>query len=537
MISTLINWTAALTWAAGATVALLIGVGLAVLPLPATVLLLSMGVLGAVLVVPWPMLLSTLLVLVGFVVGPLQYVGGFSKAFWLPYLMGVLIAVRVLGDGLAGRQAHNEVSRPTAPAVGKSQHTGNLANTDRLLMRAALLLAGLFAFTLLVTSLINGVSPLQAVVAGKEYVFLWSLPAAFLLGFLRTSNLSKFWVSMAVWLSVQLAVVVWQRFVVAPNRGGDAPWDAVVGLFAGKANGAGGSGTMAMVSLWAASGVVMAWRAGLLRWPWAAAACVGAAMACALAEVKVAVLLLPLLALLVLLSPSPAEAVVRPSAPHPWPVVPRLLSFGLVLALSAVLLWAHQQQFTASGSWEAQSVAQYIETTLGRNLDARTWADEHGQLTRLGAVLYWWSQQSVSDVPGWLIGHGIGAVRHSALAPSPFLQGLRFEPGRSSAVVLLWETGVMGLTAWLLSNLSFLLLAHRLLRGEQAVQEAVFLRAGAAAIVITLISLPYGADGFEAPHLAVMHLLGVGWIGAAYRRRAQGLGDQQGTWVQPGSRA
>ncbi|NBQ91514.1 MAG: hypothetical protein EBS47_07020 [Betaproteobacteria bacterium] len=518
MTTDVYGWAKVFTLACGGSMAVLVGASLAVLPLPATVLLLSMGVLLTVLLAPWPLLLCSFLVVLGFIVGPLQYLGGFSKAFWLPYLMGVLMAVRVLSDSLFGRQAPPAADQTLDKGLSIDPHRGQANSWEHLGMRAALSFAGVFAMTLVLSSLVNRVGVLQAVVAGKEYLFLWSLPAAFALGLLKTPHLRLLWPSLAAWLTVQALVVLWQRFIVAPRRGGDAPWDAVVGLFAGKANGAGGSGTMAMVSLWAAAGVVMAWRAGVLRWPWALMAGLSVTLACALAEVKVAVVLLPLLGLMVWIAPSPAETKAAPNRQGRSWVWQRLVALGSVLGISILLFWSHQQQFTATGSLASKSPARYLETTLERNLDDRTWADEHGQLTRLGALQYWWTRQSASDIPGWLIGHGVGAVRRSALAPSPLLQGLRFEPGRSTAVILLWETGVLGLASWLFASLSFLVLSVRLLRSETAALEAVFLRAAAAAIVVTMLSLPYGADWFEAPHLAVMHLLGVAWVCSAYRR-------------------
>ncbi len=528
------RWGLALLVLSGWGLGLLLGGLVSVLPVQAAVLLSALGVLLAVLVAPWPVLLWAFLVVLGFIVGPLQYVGGLSKAFWLPYLMGVLMGARAVGDSLSMRGL-----RPIAvlalpkPGGSGTLHRAALASDQRL-MRWALGCLGVFFVTLLLSSVASRSGVLQAVVTGKEYLYLWSLPAAFLFGMLRMEHVRSIWPLMATWLFVQALVVVWQRFVVAPRRGGDAPWDAVVGLFAGNAQGAGGSGTMAMVSLWAAAGVIMGWRAGIVHSVWALVAGASALLACALAEVKVAVLLLPLLGVVAIISPSPGEMKASPAMADrsrrwlravPWTVV--------ILGLSGLLMWAHQQQFTLAASRESQSPAQYLQTTLSRNLDTRSWADEHGQLTRLGAIQYWWERQSVSDVPGWLVGHGVGAVRRSALAPSPLLQGLRFEPGRSAAVILLWETGVLGLAAWVGASVGLLVLALRLLRREPSARESVFLRAAAAAILITLLSLPYGADWFEAPHLAVMHLLGVSWVCAVYRRDRLRIQDAHGSGIEP----
>jgi hypothetical protein len=482
-------------------IALFVGAMLATMPVQGAVVLLALGGLLGILVAPWPVLLVGFLVTVAFVVGPLQYAGGVGKAFWLPYLMGVLMGVRVLTDGL-GARAHKAKAVVHQPSDGP--------------MRAGWMFMGLLGLLATMSSVAHGVGILQAVVAGKEYLFLWSLPLAFSLGLLNTNHLRRLWQAMSAWLALQAVVVVWQRVVVAPRRGGDAPWDAVVGLFAGKANGAGGSGTMAMVSLWAAACVLMAWRAGLAGGSWALLAAASVLVACALAEVKLAVLLLPMLAAVVLYEPSrhvKSMAMDRPL---------RAMGGIGVLCISLALMWAHQQQFSVRGSADAQSSVRYAQTVVERNLDTQWVADEHGQLTRLGALQYWWTRQSVSDIPGWMIGHGIGAVRRSNLSPGSVVRGLRIEPGRSSAVILLWETGVLGLVAWVGFSLAWMLSAVRLMAAPSGAHESVCLKAAFTIIGVTLLSLPYGADLFEAPHLAVAYLLGVGIVWGVHRQRRQG---------------
>ena len=503
------GWASAGWLVLAGMVALFIGALLAALPVQGAVVLLALAGFLGVLVAPWPVLLWGFLATVALLVGPLQYAGGLSKAFWLPYLMGVLMGVRVLTDGLGARQ--QAPSAVVQPADGP--------------MRMGWVFMGALALVAAVSSAVHGVGLLQAVVAGKEYLFLWSLPLAFSLGLLNTGHLRRMWPAMAAWLALQAVVVVWQRLVVAPRRGGDAPWDAVVGLFAGKANGAGGSGTMAMVSLWAAACVLMAWRAGLLRWPWAATAAASALAACALAEVKVAVLLLPLLAGVVLFDPS------RHARPALLDRPMRALGGVLVLCTSLALMWAHQQQFSAAGSADSYSSMHYVQTVMERNLDMQPVADEHGQLTRLGAVQYWWKRQSISDIPGWTMGHGIGAVRRSNLAPGSVIRGLRIEPGRSSAVILLWETGVLGLLAWVGFSVAWMVAAARMMSNPSTPHEAVCLKAAFTIIGVTLLSLPYGADLFEAPHLAVAYLIGVGMVWGIHHQRRMGSPQPQPAWL------
>lgn len=487
---------------AGGLFAVVCGVLLSAAPLQGAVLLLGLLLFAGTLLLPWPALLAVLLVTVGFVVGPLQYAAGISKAFWLPYLLGVLMGLRLLAEGLGRTRV-----RPS-----------DSSRTDPVLQTGWVLLAVL-AMVALASSLAHGVGALQALISGKEYLFLWSLPLAFALGVLRVDHLRLLWPALALWLAVQSLVVVWQRLVIAPRRGGDAPWDAVVGLFAGNAFGAGGSGTMALVSLWAAAAVALAWRAGLIKVSWALLAAVAALLACALAEVKVAIALVPLLALWVLLAPGQGVPITGAWGwnQHARLWVQRMLGLGSALLVAGLLMWAHQQQFSVGGSREASSSLDYAQTALDRNLDHRDVPDEHGQLTRLGALQYWWRRQSISDLPGAFIGHGVGSIRRSSLSPGKLVQGLRFEPARSSAAVLLWETGLLGLLAWVGSSVCWLVTAWRLGQQQTSALQAVSLQSGAAIITLTLLSLVYGADWFEAPHLAVAYLLGVGMVWGVHR--------------------
>lgn len=490
----------------GGVLAMLCGTLLSAAPLQAAVLLLGLVLFAGTLLLPWPALLVALLATVGFVVGPLQYAAGISKAFWLPYLIGVLMGIRLLAEGLGRSRGSASGRRRLDPVLG-----------------VGLGLLAALAMVALASSLAHGVSALQALISGKEYLFLWSLPLAFAVGALRVDHLRLLWPAMALWLAVQSLVVVWQRFVIAPRRGGDAPWDSVVGLFAGNAFGAGGSGTMALVSLWAAASVALAWRAGLIKLHWALLATIAALLACALAEVKVAIVLLPLLALWVLWASGvdlqTAESSAWNLAVRRWTL--RILGMGSALFVAGLLMWAHQQQFTVGGSRESRSSLDYAQTALERNLDQRDFPDEHGQLTRLGALQYWWRHQSMSDLPGALIGHGVGSVRRSSLSPGKLLQGLRFEPARSSAAVLLWETGLLGLLAWVGSSVCWLVVARRLGQQPTSAHQTVALQSGAAIITLTLLSLVYGADWFEAPHLAVAYLLGVGMVWGVHRDRTQ----------------
>lgn len=487
------------------TVAVLGGLLIGLAGLWAAVLLVGALLFVPVMLLPWSWLLALLLLLVFTVIGPLQYLAGMGKAFWLAYGLAALLGVRLLVDAAAGAgSGWTGVLRP-----GPGSQAVRLALAGLALAVTVSVLAGLAA----------GIAPMQWLVGGKEWFLLWGVPAAFMLGLLNWRGLQRLWAWSVAWLWLQLPVVVWQRFAVAPRRGGDSPWDAVVGLFAGQAWGGGGSGTMALLSLWAASLVVMAWRAGQARGGWAVAAVLPAAAACALAEVKVALVLLPVLGV----------AAAWPSGIHKPDSAPGWRGAALLtlaaIGLSVALLLAHQAQFGSARSGSSQTVEGYVAMIVERNVDDTVMADPHGQLTRVGALKWWWQRQQAADVPGWLIGHGPGASRRSMTAVGELARGSRVDLARSSASVLLWETGVVGLLGWAVGLGAMSVAAWQMRRVPALQPHGWLLQAAAALGLLGLLSLPYGADFFAAPHLPVALMVGMGIVLGARRELAGVCGD------------
>ena len=510
-----------LTGLAVAAAAVLMGLMIGVAGVWAALALGAGVLLWAMLLLSWPWMLALLLVMVYLVAGPLQYAAGIGKAFWIPYLMASLMGVRLLVDAAGVGAA------PGRPGIGTSK--------GGPWIRASLVALLIWTLCVVLGGLLRGVPPMQWLVGGKDLYLLWALPGAFAAGLLRMEMLDRLWKAVAVWLWLQVPVVLWQRFVVAPRRGGDSPWDAVVGLFAGQAWGGGGSGTMAIVSLWGASLVTLAWRAGRAHGAWAASAVLAALLACAMAEVKIALLLVPLLAV-VAAWPLPGDMSSRNGQGRISGPALAIVAAGV--AFSAALLVVHQLQFASARSGEGRSLERYIGTMMERNLDDALTADEHGQLTRMGALRWWWTRQSASDVPGWLIGHGIGSSRRTQTSVGDVTRAQRFDVARSTASVMLWETGVLGLGSWVVALAAMAGAAWRL-RREPPVQDWAWLLQGAAAILLlSLLSLPYGADLLSAPHLSVAVMLGIGIALGAQRLVASAHAHVPGTQAHvPGTQA
>ena len=423
------------------------------------------------------------------VVGQLQYFARIDKAFWIPYLLGLVFYLRLI---LLGQPMKNVLPNPR-PLVGW--------------LRLSLYLFVLFIITAIASSLINGIAPLQWLVAGKEYFFLWGIFLAFLIGALNLNNIEKL-ISFIPWfLALQVPVVVYQRYVVAARRSGDSPWDAVVGLFGGDPMAGGASGTMAIFSLIAMALLVEAWKAGKASGVRVLVACGCAFAACALAEVKLVIVLMPILLLLIF----GAEIGRRP-------VIGFLgLIGGLVLTVGLLVLY--QQQFTSSRAREGKSLLAYVETTFSRNSDTHVSGNIYGDLGRAAAIQFWLREQSLDDPAGVLVGHGIGSSRIGGLVVGDLIKRYHVRIARSALVIYLWETGLLGTGALVAGLAAAIMGARRLSRLAALQQHAWLLRGTALGLGLVLLTLAYGPDFVEVSQMQVITFLLLGVVVAAARQR------------------
>ncbi len=114
-----------------------------------------------------------------------------------------------------------------------------------------------------------------------------------------------------------------------------------------------------------------------------------------------------------------------------------------------------------------------------------------GQLSRGGAVKYWIQKHGVSDIPGTLIGHGVGTARIAEGVTGA--EGETVDPslkiGRLSALAVLWDFGVLGLIFALGMYLSTFIAAGRLARHfSYDPWRAGLMRGMQAAVAITMVS-------------------------------------------------
>jgi hypothetical protein len=455
----------------------------------AALAIIALSVACAALVLPLPTFFYLLVAIAFLVVGQVQYFGGIDKAFWIPYLLALLVYLRLALIGLASR--------------GRGQHAPLRGWT---LLSAWMF--GLFLLAAASSSLINGVDPLQWLVAGKEYFMLWSVGLAFLVGALTARHVEVLIRWIPLFLAVQVVAVVYQRFVVAARRAGDSPWDAVVGLFGGDPMAGGASGTMAIFSLICVALFAEAWKAGRVSGTRAVSVCIFALAACALAEVKLVIVMLPIILGLVFGS----ELLARPLAAALGIVG------GVAVALGLALLY--QQQFASERTKEGASIQAYVAAALDRNLDTSTALSRYGDIGRVAILGFWWREQRLSEPVGSLIGLGVGSSRVGGMFEGELVRKYQFRVGRTSLVVLLWEVGLIGTVAFVSGLLSAAIAARRMAQRTEFAALGWLLRAVAISLVLVLVSLPYGADFIEVSQLQLLTMLMLGALVAAARQRA-----------------
>lgn len=466
--------------------ALIGGLGTAVMGQTATVILaaLVLGFFG--LFLPLALFLPALLLVSFVLTGQMQYFARIDRALWLPFLVGALLMVRFPFDLMQRRIGHPEQAafKPASPASVK-------------------VMLFIYFTTLMATSAINGIEPLQLLVSFKEYLFLWSLFLVISFGLLAPHHIERVW-NLLPWLMLaQLPIVLYQRLVVVPSRaarGVGAEWDAVVGAFGGNPEGGGSSGAMGLFCVISIALVVARWRRGLLPGWQALVLGLSGFISIALAEIKFAVLLLPV-ALVALyfrqLTRKPVEGF-----------------FAILLAfiVSFSVLVAYKTQFALEG--ERQTVGEYLDSIVGSRSNEGDFVNYRTrEMGRVAAIRFWWQQHGMDQPDKLLIGHGAGASRVGDLVVGEAARKWPFNIGRSTLAVMLWEVGLVGTVAFCSMLLFAFIRAFRFSGDERlSAQQQTLSASMAIAVMIIAAGIPYNTDVILSHQLQLMLMLSLGYL-------------------------
>lgn len=448
------------------------------MPAAALVVVMIGGVVAFML--PLRHVVGLMVVTAFLVVGQLLYFARIEKSFWIPFLFGFLLLLRLPAE-LMRRKLTDPLQAPFRP------HLSGWIIGCLVVYFAALI----------GSTLINLNPPFQVLLSAREYFFIWGLYAVLASGLINPDLLVRAWRWLPWLLPLQLPLVLYQRFVVAARRsvvslGGGSPWDAVVGAFGGDPNGGGASGSMGLFVVFAMALVTMRWRKGELRLGHWALIMVSGLAALVLAEVKFAVLMLPI----VMVFSFRRELTSRPIAAIGILVV----MFGLTGAMFGLYKYQY------SNNYVERHYGGYSDEVLKGAFDTTALGGARAEMSRAAAITFWYAQQnSVVDA---LIGHGMGATRKGATAVGEVAAKYPFIVARSTLAVLLWECGLIGCLALVAALAGAYFLAYRLSSDERlASSEQHLLVVVSAGIMLTVAELPYNTDLLYTAQMQILLML------------------------------
>jgi hypothetical protein len=469
-------------------IAVLGGMATAVVGVPVAMLIAGIVFGTAAFLLPLPALVIGLFVASFVVTGQIIYFARIDRALWLPFLLGMLLFVRLPVDVLVARR---QLGR--GGAARKPQGSAGLTAFTAFLL--------VYFGTALAASAANTVTPLQLFVTSKEYIFLWSVFVVLALGLVAMQHVERIWLWLPWLVVLQVPIILYQRFVVAPGRAAravGAEWDAIVGAFGGNPQGGGSSGAMGIFSVFTIVFVVALWRSGRIGLARTVVLLLAALLSIALAEVKFAILLLPVAFAALFLR----EILRKP-----------IQGFGalmLSLVLAATVFGAYRAQFQISQQAD-QTPIEYFQAMFTSSVDGDFVNLRTGEIGRVASIRFW-ADENADSVPELLLGHGLGASRIGDLVVGDAARKHpQFNLGRSSLALLLWEVGLIGT----LAIIGALLLAWR--RAHLLAHDArlsplhrAFCGGSAVVIVLVLAGFAYNTDFMVSHQIQLLLMLAMG---------------------------
>ncbi len=435
------------------------------------------------------------------VVGQIVYFGGIGQAFWIPYGVGIVLYFKLV--------------------LLKSRQNNKLHITALSLLATFAILSTLLAY------MANQSPFFQALAGGKNLLGLWSVFFIVAAGFVSQVTVTRIWKLLYWVLLLQVPLVLYQYFVVAPSRTrfgitvGGVEWDAIVGGFGGNPEGGGASGMLAYFASLMVAFVIAGYRHRVASKTKLVVTFASAALCVALAEVKVAIVLIPV-ALLAILLP---DARKRPLA------LVIGLPVSLIIAFS-VLVTYDRLHYNASAA-KASTPSEMLDKAFGYSIDPNLINYKTGEMGRTAALIHWWDEVMMRDSFHAVLGYGPGASRgRSVVGAGEAARKYPFLIDRSAATQLLWDTGLLGFLSYFLALLVGTIQAARLsVKPGISDPEATMLKTTTAGLAMSLFMMFHGRDLLEVPAFSFLVMMMLGQV-AWYSTRSnlsKGIADTHAT--------
>ena len=462
------------------------GLLIAIGALPILFLLLgAVAGLGA-LFLPLESLIWMLLILTFFIQGPLASALLSPVVAWIPYGLAVLVFVRSLLERL----------RIAKPLAQPEERAGNSGAIPILLM--------IYVAIILISALINQSPWVQFAVGLKTYLPFWAVTFALLVNRWSVEQLDRLWRWIPWGLALQLPIVLYQVFVIVPQRqqrGDETAFDAVVGTFGGD----GGGNSSFLILYGIAASVLAVSRAQFKLGGWGVAILtIVFSIALTLAgEVKAAFFWVP-----IAVGVGFHDHLIRRPG-FLIGVIGGLAAFvvGTAMVYEAI-------HWTSRGA-EHVPIEIRIERASRYFFNPSEMNYETGEISR-GASLALWVEDQYTDWPTRLIGFGPAASRaKSVVAVGVVAQ--RFAPLAIAATtlsMLLWDTGVIGALLFAGLIVVTLVYAMRLIRDPSlSATHRASARMVASLLAVFVTMLFYDRALVDEPCTQLLLALLIGYVG------------------------
>lgn len=393
------------------------------------------------------------------VVGPLVYFFGITQIQWAFFIAALLLFIR---------------------AFSQRNFLRLFLDTDYHLPIFFWLYI-LFFLSAAIGTFIDSPNVGEIIMSSRWYFFTFLMMVLIVFYSIEPHLIDQLWRLLLFLALLQLPVTFLQYLFFALPSERPNPWDAVVGTFPGRLDGGGQSAAMGMFVAFMMLMAYALWRKGALSTSRFLIQVLCGVATLALAEVKAVVLLLPLL----LLAFFGRGVFIRPKETLAW-------TLGAV-CVSAILLSCYS--FIHYGHTDKAFISSK-QTVYERILQAADPENESRVSVNMGRVrhLVFWIEENLAsgDFQYALLGYGVGATQVSGLGRGEIASSYPYSMDKSTSMILLWETGLLGHLLFVLVLLaaaksSFDLSRHAAIPDR----DRAFLRVGGVIVLLLVITMPY----------------------------------------------
>lgn len=387
----------------------------------------------------------------------------------------------------------------------------NLFFSVRTRGQPAFIWIGLFFLVLALATSFTQWHSSGEVIAGIKRIFqAYGLMFAFATLTLSAREIRHYQKLLLAIALLQFPFVLYEFFVLVPLRGGldsnSSTTDVVAGTFGANMEGGSPNGVMAIFLLIILGFLFAHWKEKQLPTRTMVGFALPMLAVFFLGELKILFVVIPI-AFLVLVKRD----------------IPRRPRFFILMSLFGLLLIV-LLGYLYSAFIIRQSVEEIILDTLAYNVQERGYGSYY--LNRLSVLKFWWLQQGWGDPVSFAFGNGLGsAFSAPSLVPGHIaMKWPRHGIDLTTASSLLWDTGVMGLSLFILILLTAWHACNVLLRDSRdsgVIADATAIQAAIASFAVLVI---YNDTLVNHPSMEIIMTTVLGYLAYLYRRRPSEVG-------------